>query len=216
MIQYLRNAFDTLLGLLSPEDRKVEKILELDRGALYSRLPKPRNIESPYASALFDYRDDKVRTIIKVIKYKGNMAMIKRMALYLYEEIIEQATDIGLFEGGKLIIVPMPISKERRRSRGWSQCELLCSEMKKLAEGEIEVRFNILAKVKDSKRQTDLSREERLTNVQGTMKAHGKFDFNTTFIVIDDVYTTGATFSEAAGALRQAGAKEVYGLFIAH
>ncbi len=224
MLDFLKKVTSLAVDFLSPEDRKVDKLLRLDPSLLYKLLPKPRHIDTPLVEALFDYRDDRVRTIIKVIKYKSNLGMIKRMAVYLYEEIIEFASDASLFEGGgKIIIVPIPASKERRSERGWSQCELLCKEVEKLGEGRLLFRFDILKKIKDTKRQTDLTREERLQNVRGSMRADynpgdelWKKPENATIIVIDDVLTTGATFHEAKRALRAAGIKKVVGFFIAH
>jgi ComF family protein len=212
-----RHILSAIVDWLSPEDAKVERLLQMEPSELWRRLPKPRSIEAPYAQALFDYRDDKVRTLIKAIKYKGNLGVIKRMAGFLYEEIIEFTSEISSFNaGGKIIIAPMPMSHSKKVARGWSQCELLCKEVEKLCGGGLFVRFDILKKIKDTKKQTDLRREERLSNVKGSMEAGSILPKNSTIIVVDDVYTTGATFSEAKRALLVAGAKRVAGFFVAH
>ena len=222
MLQYIRDAIYFIIDLLSPEDKKIKRWLKLDPGELACRLPKPRPIDTSLVSALFDYRDDKVRALVRAIKYRGNREVIKRIAGYFYEEIIELVSDMALFEVGReIIIVPMPISDERRAERGWSQCDLLCREIEKMCDKDITVRFDILKKVKDTKKQTDLKREERQSNVKGSMKAslteNSKLKIeNCIFIVIDDVYTTGATFSEAKRALKEAEAKKVLGFFLAH
>ena len=220
MLQYIRNLTNFILDCLSPEDKRVERWLRLEPLEALRRLPKPRAIDRPGLCALFDYRDDKVRTLVRAMKYRGNRAVIKRMANYLYEEIIEFASDLSLFAGAdKIIIVPMPISDKRRSKRGWSQCELLCAEIQKLGGSEMFVRFDILKKVRDTKKQTDLKREERLLNVKNSMKAIENFKLkieNCSVIVVDDVYTTGATFAEAKRALEAAGTKKVFGFFLAH
>ncbi len=216
-MQILKNIIWNITNFLVPEDKKIERWLKLSPAELMRRLPKPRSIHASDASALFDYRDNSVRAIIKAIKYRGNVRVIKRMAGYLYEEIIEFASDMSIFEAGmKIIIVPMPSSDKSRRERGWSQCELLCKEIKQLSEDSLSIRSDILKKIKDTKKQTDLKREERLNNVKGSMKVAGALAKDSTIIVVDDVYTTGATFAEAKRALKEAGAKRVVGLFLAH
>ncbi|MEK7117812.1 MAG: hypothetical protein AAB861_03510 [Patescibacteria group bacterium] len=217
MFESIKKFINFIIDFLSPEDRKIKRWLKLNpQEALYC-LPKPRTIAEPNIFALFDYRDDKARTLIRAIKYRANRAVIKRMAGYLYEEIMEFASDASLFEGGReIIIVPMPISAKRRTERGWSQCELLCAEIQKLCGREMSTRFDILKKIRDTKKQTDLARTERLLNVQNSMKAVGPLPPNSLFIVVDDVYTTGATFIEARRALKATGAKKIFGFFLAH
>ena len=135
--------------------------------------------------------------------------------------------EASLFEGiegnQNVLIVPIPSSNKRKSERGWNQCELLCQEIEKLETKEIKVRFDILKKIQNTEKQADLTREKRLKNVKGSMRVEkGKMERlkdgmkNNLFIIIDDVYTTGATYREARRALKGAGAKKVTGVFIAH
>ena len=208
IIEYVQN-------LLAPEDIKIQRLLNIPIGAMRDLLPKSP-IYSKDIFALFDYQNKIVRFIIKSIKYKNNSNLRKRLASYLYEEIIEISSDMALFEGAPPLLVPMPMSKIEKRKRGFNQCEELVREIKKLGGDNVEVSYNTLKKIKETKRQTKLSREERMENVKDSMEAENKIIKNKTIIVLDDVYTTGASLSEARRALLEAGAKRVMGLFIAH
>ena len=75
---------------------------------------------------------------------------------------------------------------------------------------------NVLIKIKDNTRQSSLNLEGRTTNVKNVFKI---IDENTVkgknIILIDDIYTTGATLEECTKELKRAGAKTVLGLVIA-
>lgn len=202
--------------LLVPEDIKIQKLLDLPAGVLRDLLPKSP-VYSKDIFVLFDYQNKIVRLIVKSIKYKNNASLRKRIAVYLYEEIIDISSDIALFEGAPPLIVPMPMSKIEKRKRGFNQCEELVREIKKLGEGNVEVSYNTLKKIRETERQTKLSREERLENLKNSLSVPMDIGIkNRVVIVLDDVYTTGASLLEARRALLAGGAKRVIGLFIAH
>lgn len=200
--------------LLAPEDKKIEKLLAIDPGTMRLLLPKsPANIKDIFV--LFDYGNNVVRTIVKSIKYKNNAGLRKRIAGFLHEELVEISSEITLFEGAPPILMPMPMSKEEKRKKGFNQCEELCKEIQRI-NSNLEISYNALKKIMETKRQTTLGRDERILNVVDSMEAENKIVKNKTIIVLDDVYTTLASFSEARRALLEAGARRVIGLFIAH
>jgi len=216
VINWIKKLSKILTNVLIPEDLKIQKLLALPVGTMQDLLPKSP-VYSKNIFVLFDYHHKIVRLIIKFIKYKNNASLRKRIAIYLYEELVDISSEITLFEGAPPLLIPMPMSKKEKRSRGFNQCEELMREIKKLGGDNIEISYNTLKKVRETKRQTKLSREERLENVKDSMAV---FDFskikNRTVIVLDDVYTTGASLSEARRALTSAGAHHVIGLFVAH
>ena len=203
-------------NLLAPEDVKIQKLLDFPLGVLRDLLPKsPVYIKDIFV--LFDYQNKIVRLIIKSIKYKNNANLRRRIATYLYEEIVDISSEVTLFEGSTPLLVPMPMSKKEKRNRGFNQCEELVREIKKIGESNIEVSYNTLKKMRETKRQTKLSREEREENVKNSMSVSNSSEIkNRVVIVLDDVYTTGASFSEARRALLASGARRIIGIFIAH
>jgi len=205
-------------NFLAPEDVKIKKLLDLPAGLMRDLLPKSP-VYSKNIFVLFDYDNKIVRLIVKSIKYKNNASLRKRVAGYLYEEIMEMASEISLFEGSGPLLVPMPMSKMEKKNRGFNQCEELVKEIKKMAGDNLAVSYNILKKVRETQRQTTLSRTERALNVANSMVAVplkiGTATFRT-IIVLDDVYTTGASLLEARRALLATGAQRVIGFFIAH
>jgi ComF family protein len=222
LLKLIRNwvgkVLEFIRDILVPEDIKIRRLLDLPAGVLRDLLPKSP-VYSKDIFVLFDYQNKIVRLIVKSIKYKNNASLRKRIALYLYEEIIDISSEIVLFEGAPPLLVPMPMSKIEKRKRGFNQCEELVREIKKLGGDNVEVSYNTLKKVRETERQTTLSREQRLENLKNSLSVPENNlpeIKNRVIIVLDDVYTTGASLLEARRALLEAGAKRVVGLFIAH
>lgn len=94
-----------------------------------------------------------------------------------------------------------------------NQAELLAAEFARRTGLEF---LPILRKIKSSKRQVYLEREERLANLAGLFEAdpHPSLD-ERKVILIDDVATTGATLNECAKVLKAQGAGEIWGLVVA-
>lgn len=205
-----------IVDIVTPEETRVQKLLNIPPETMLALLPKSK-VSMNNIHILFDYQSKLVKLIVKSIKYKNNQNLKKRIASYFYEEIITLSEDIALFDGSPPIIIPMPMSKNERRTRGFNQCEEICREIEKLGNKDIQISYNILKKVKETKRQTSLGREERMLNVGNSMQVYENSNIkNRTVIVLDDVYTTLSSFREAERALKDSEAKRVIGLFIAH
>ena len=111
------------------------------------------------------------------------------------------------------LIIPVPLDKERVKSRGYNQASLLAKPI----SYDIGVRFNsnCLTRFKTTKSQVGLSMSQRTENVKGAFRS-GSLDISgLSILLIDDVVTTGSTLNSCADALKECGAKVVYGLTLA-
>ncbi len=102
-------------------------------------------------------------------------------------------------------IVPVPISRERLKQRGYDQSVLLAKEVAKLTG--IPCRTDILKKTKHNRTQHNLSAKEREANVRGAYRAEGAARLR--ILLLDDIVTTGATAVECAKMLYRNGADYV-------
>ena len=116
------------------------------------------------------------------------------------------------------LIVPVPLSKERLQTRGFNQAWELASALAGQSGSAAKTDSALLLRVKNTRPQTELLRQERLANVKGAfqvdpLRAHeikGK-----RVMLVDDVMTSGASLFTAAEVLRAAGASHITGLILA-
>lgn len=112
------------------------------------------------------------------------------------------------------LILPVPLHPRRLRWRGFNQSVLLARQVGR-AYG-IPVDPLLLRRIKETPPQTQLSEEERRRNVRGAFAlAPGRSIENKNILLIDDVYTSGATVNECSRTLKKNGAKDVYVLTLA-
>jgi competence protein ComFC len=110
----------------------------------------------------------------------------------------------------------VPIHDTARKEKGFAHLETLCSLLTPHLPDSVIYSPEVLTKTKETVSQSKIhDRKRRLTNVAYTQKAQGDLS-NTCVVLIDDVYTTGATAHESIRALTEAGAKEIIVFTIAH
>jgi len=123
---------------------------------------------------------------------------------------------------GASVLIPIPLATKRLRTRGYNQSAMLARALAR--QWRIPVLPDLLVRTRETPTQTALTPGTRLANVAGAFAVRnakcGMRDFAfrlSTFelILVDDVFTTGATLAEAARALEQAGATRVEGVTFA-
>ena len=210
----------TIFDLLFPRRKNDEAIHDILPADFYKMIPRWHGEIYPDMQAIFHYKDPTTKAMIKELKSSKNRhaAQIAAHALanFLEENAISDA-----------IIVPMPISKKRRKKRGYNQCEMLADFLIKDVERRkmeayftdinYEIRNDILLKSVDTAKLAFENRASRLKANEGVFKETCDLShLEKPIIVIDDVITTGSTMHSAMITLRAAGAKRVTGIGIAH
>ena len=103
------------------------------------------------------------------------------------------------------IITYVPMSKHAVKTRGYNQTKLLAESISRILGKPCE---ESLSKIKETKRQSSLKFKQRQKNVVGAYLGDENLT-DKTVLLIDDIFTTGATFKECAKALKKAGVKEI-------
>lgn len=111
---------------------------------------------------------------------------------------------------GSAVLVPVPLHASRLRFRRYNQSMLLAQELAKLTG--LGIAPHILRRHRKTRQQVGLSGDSRLRNVQGAFSLHPRAMETLAgrrVILVDDVYTTGATVKAATRALRRGGVQSV-------
>jgi ComF family protein len=121
----------------------------------------------------------------------------------------------GLRELGAEVVVPIPLHWWRRWTRGYNQSEALA---RALATGlRLPILPHVLRRIRNTPHQTQQTPSARRDNVRNAFVARSAAQIaRKTVLLVDDVLTTGATASDAARALRAAGAGRVIVAVLAH
>ena len=143
-------------------------------------------------------------------KYEGKTYLTPFFADWMAEGLNRH------WEPGSLdLLIPVPLHTRRLRERGFNQSLLLVRELSR--QTGIPYRKSILQKKKSTIPQVNLSGVEREKELRGTFHVIGKEELSgLSVLLIDDVYTTGATVNECSKVLLRGGAKKVDVLTLAH
>jgi len=150
--------------------------------------------------------EDPLRSTIHRLKYHSDLGVSQDLAGHLSRLLSQMTWKIDR-------IIPVPLSAERQRQRGYNQASLLARWVS--LTNNIRFDTNALNRVKDTTSQVGLTGAERRRNVAGAFTAEPRIVVGKSILVIDDVATTGATMQACAKALMTAGAVSVYGLTLA-
>jgi competence protein ComFC len=173
---------------------------------------------STYIVSLFPYRQSMVKKSLFQLKYYGNLSSAKVFGDIIFSFLVEEMSDEILFNNfSRPLIIPLPASPSRLKTRGFNQCELLTNVLKNFNSNMFDVKENILCKPHDTKEQKKLSKRDREKNLRGSFTVLDTlFVRGRDIILVDDVMTTGATLLEARQTLLLAGARTVQAITIAH
>ena len=153
------------------------------------------------------YDSGPTKEMIHHLKYSGFLELVPLLGELIVQRIKHK------MPRGKIVIVPVPLHKKRRLVRGFNQAELIARYVSKklhLSGGDSLVR------IKNTDTQINLSKEMRIENLANAFICEDReFVNGKTVLLIDDVTTTGTTLNECAKILRDAGARQVWGVVVA-
>ncbi|HEX3472165.1 MAG TPA: ComF family protein [Silvibacterium sp.] len=152
-----------------------------------------------------------LRLLLHLLKYEGLEPVARRLGTLIAGQL---AGIPGLPQ--RMLVIPVPLFKARRRERGFNQAELLARAAVRAMgsscpEWEGEFAPGVLARQRATESQAGLSPHERRRNLRGAFfvsdpaRVRGR-----DVLVIDDIYTTGATARACSQVLKRAGAATVW------
>ena len=206
-----------LLDLLFPASQPPEnlKIHEtLFCAVCRARLPENKKICHKNAplilGAATNYENEEIRKAIWRLKYRGKTGFSNLLAGIMAIYCKRLGLDLDEY-----IVVPVPLSKERHRQRGFNQSHLIAESLSKKIGLPLvsDALIRTLHTAPQAEQKDWLDRKKNLVGAFTAAVTHSLEGKNV--ILIDDVCTSGATLQEAAKALKTAGVKKILGLVAA-
>ncbi len=152
--------------------------------------------------------EGELRAMVHLLKYEGMRALAKPLGTHLARaiETLELAGDV--------VVAPVPLYAAKARRRGYNQSAVLAQAAAAALPGRTEFALRVdealLERVRDTESQFALNPRARRTNLRGAFAVReGAPLAGRTVLLVDDIYTTGATARECARVLRRAGAERV-------
>lgn len=158
-------------------------------------LAHPPAYDETFAALAYAFPAD---TLVQALKFHAELALARFLGERLASVLPAARPDV---------IVPVPLSARRLRSRGFNQALEIARSL-----GRVEI--DLLSRSRDTAPQFDLPWEDRQKNVRGAFAVSRRVD-GATIAVVDDVMTTGATLDEVARTLKAAGARRVVNWVVA-
>jgi ComF family protein len=184
------------------------------------RCPVCRRVERPFERAVaYGSYDGGLRELVHLLKFSGVQPAAQVLGRMLAEAIatLEPAFGRDLFGHQKVLVIPVPLYKGKRRQRGFNQAELIARAALKFhpAPG-LELATGILERTRDTGSQVGLTSHQRRENLRGAFTVTRATEVTgSAVLLVDDVYTTGTTLSECARTLRRAGAAPIWAATVA-
>ena len=208
---YLCQDCQGLTGILEYRFCLCEKASRLIKEEKCNRCRRNRRLDGLYFA--LPYQNAIVKNLIRQFKYEP---FAQELADTITSLIINHFQLLGkeMKNFSEFLLIPVPLTRRRLRWRGFNQAE----EISKKLAGFLDASLtnNVLMKIKETQHQVDLSGKDRWENVKGVFAVSNREKIkNKNILLMDDVYTTGATMEECAKSLKENGARSVWGIVAA-
>lgn len=152
--------------------------------------------------ALYSY-DRMMQTAIANFKYGGELSC----GDYFARELVKGYGD-WIKEVSPEVILPVPVHKKKLRFRGFNQAEYMAAQIGK--ELGIPVMGDYLMRTENTRPQKGLDVRARIENLQRSFGVIQNGRRYHKVLLVDDIYTTGATLEACGSALKEAGTNRIY------
>jgi competence protein ComFC len=166
--------------------------------------------------SIWDYNGI-VKEVIKRIKYGGEFDMVKecidKFILIMANDSVNRLSLFTEFMGKSDAVIYVPMFKKKEARRGYNQAEIIAKEIGKRFGKPV---VKLLDKIRDTEDQASLGKEERVKNIKNAFSITRQIDKpGLSIVLVDDVFTTGATMGECCKILKQNGVSKVLGFTLA-
>jgi ComF family protein len=165
--------------------------------------------ERAVASSVYQ---NEVREMVHLLKYERMSGVAKLMGGQLAKAMLSLRQETA----DDLLVIPVPLFPSKERERGYNQSELLAAaaiaELRMVApDWKLRLTSGVLTRQRDTRSQFELNPTGRRRNLAGAFAVDSeRLRVGREVILIDDIYTTGATARECAKVLRRAGVAKVW------
>ena len=165
-------------------------------------------------TSIWDY-EDIIKDALHIIKYQGKFHILEELIERLISIITKNPESfsefVTLLTDENTIITFVPIHKSKKIQRGFDQAELLADHIATLGNKK---PIKLLERTKQTQSQFELNKKERLNNIKNAFSFIGKENIKKV-IIVDDIWTSGATMQECCRVLKENGATKVWGFTLA-
>jgi ComF family protein len=170
-----------------------------------------RRLDLPFAkAAAYGSHESGLRDLIHMLKYQR----VRPAANVLGRMLAEAIADLQAgWAPSPVLVIPVPLSSAMFRARGFNQAELIARAALKLmaSPDRYALATDVLERTRDTQSQIGLTPHQRRANMRGAFQVKDRSELSgREVLLVDDVFTTGATASECARVLRRAGAARVW------
>jgi ComF family protein len=170
-----------------------------------------RRTDPPFArAAAYGSYEGGLRELIHLLKFGGVRPAANVLGRMLAEALSSLESE---FAASSLAVVPVPLHRTKLRQRGFNQAEMIARVALKIKspDNRLHVCAGVLERKRETTSQIGLTRHQRRENLRGAFAVlQPEAVKGREVLVVDDVFTTGATASECARVLRRAGATKVW------
>jgi predicted amidophosphoribosyltransferase len=157
------NWWRKVLDLILPRSAALQELEKVNSAEFWRRAEKSTESADQNIFTLFNYGDPLVRAAIWQIKYRNHQKIIRMLAEILYSQLLDELATLSQFANfTSPLLIPIPLSTPRLKSRGYNQSEELTRGIINLDKGKsLQLETGVLVKIKETPPQSSLSRAFR-------------------------------------------------------